>query len=300
MRKVIAVRSSPDWVELSMKLKQKGYLDPADYMPDPVPPGFPENIGATLELWNKTLSRDFFSVRADVAAIARETWQSSQPDAIVPIKEFRAWAATQKDQPVCIFPTDDDDFYAPHLFEGIQPSVRKTIVRFPSPLYAAELFHRPVDIHFPRLTLVLRRLHGLYPSKLAFLKPFAMSETESFGLKTIYCDFLCQTNNYALLGNLHDWHENMAEVGEHILASRALGRFKYKRNDVPDRIVCLTNKHPCSISRLSVILKDGFNGDMLRRGVEEFVRSFDAFAPPENMEWTRPHLLKFRDLFAAL
>lgn len=300
MKKVIAVRSSPDWVELSNRLKEKGFLDPADYMPDPVPPGFPANIGDTLALWNNTLSRDFFSVRADVAAIARETWQSAKPDAIVPIKGFRDWAAGLDDQSVCIFPTDDDDFYAPHLFEGLEPTRKKTIARFPSPLYAAELFHRPLDARFPRLRLLLRQIYGLYPRKLAFLKPFVIPRTQSFGMNTLYCDFLCQTNNYAALGNLRDWQDNLSDVGEHVVASRSLARFRYRRKDIHNHFICLTNKHPCSISRLNVILKDGLDGDVLRRGIEEFVRSFDTFTPPENMEWTRPHLLKLRDLFAAL
>lgn len=300
MKKIIAVRSSPDWAGLSAKLRAKGFLDPADYLPSPLPPGFPEKVGETLELWNNTFSRDFFSVRADVAALARATWEAAKPDAIVSINEFEDWSSRHDDVPVCIFPTDDDDFFAPHLFEGVSPLKKRTVARFPSPLYTDKLFHRPVDTRFPRLTLALRRQHGLYPKKLAFLKPLVTPKECEFGLPALQCDFLCQTNNYALLGNLHAWKDQMDSVGEHVLASEALGRFKYRRRDLSDRYICLTNKHPCSISRLSVLLKDDFNGDALRKGVEDYVRSLDDFAPPQNMEWSKPYQAKMRDLFASL
>ncbi|SDE06068.1 hypothetical protein SAMN04488071_1952 [Kordiimonas lacus] len=300
LKKIIIVRASPDWGGLSAKLQQQGRLAPSDYLPTPLPAGFPPNVPDILDLWNSSLAMDFFSVRAAVGAIAQKTWQKTGADYIMSVPDFIQWAATHPDEAVCLFPTDDDDFFAPHLFEGLAVADRPYIRRFPSPIYVDMLFNRPLDSRFPRLMPRLRRLYGRYPRKLALFAPLVRPGPDIDGLQTLACDYFCQTNNYALMGRGSDWGSKMHEVADHIDVSRVLDRFKYRWDDGPAKQIALTNKHPCSISRLMIMLREGFKGATLRRGLEEYVRSFDHLTLPADMAWMQTPLFQLRDLFANL
>lgn len=59
LKRLIVLRNTPDWAANSALWQSEKRLDPSQFMPDPLPPGFPVDTEQLILNWNSTFADDF-------------------------------------------------------------------------------------------------------------------------------------------------------------------------------------------------------------------------------------------------
>jgi hypothetical protein len=300
MKAYIVRRHRLDWASHAARFKETGGYDPAAFLPDPAPPGFPDQMRACIDLWNAELAVDFFACRAALAEVSRRSCMAVRGAELVERSALPEVVAAMRGDPrsVCLF-VDDDDWYAPHLVEALPWSLAYTdAVRWSDLLFNGRLLYRSVQRHFPRLAFKLRDLRSQDPLRYARL-PQPLLWGGQYGLPVKAIDWLFQTNSYALTGRFLRRGHDLAEVIDHVHAS---GYFKGRRlgiRSLPRQVLSATNKHPCSATHLAMAVSGEDPRRALRAWVEGFVADGRAQEVPGELAWLRPLVEETLALFEA-
>lgn len=223
-----------------------------------------DQVYRTATLWNDTFAVDFLTMRQRIKEISLNNFRSVQGATLQTVAAESGGGAA--DGVAYIF-VDDDDWLHPDLAEMLV-APRREAFRFgcPAIVWTSGAFGVPGQPVFHR------RVN----------------------------DGTCYTNNYAvipgLITNKVGWVDR---VCQHFDAERTLQESGAIRHH---ELCSIANKHPLSTMRLESLLKAGFSGEILRRGVEQFVErceQIDHFLDGD-VQWARPMMLEMRKLFGAL
>jgi hypothetical protein len=288
-RRIIVVRNAPDWAASARLWLNEKRLDPALFLPQPLPPGFPKNTISLIELWNRLFAVDFFSMRQSIRDLAFENFAVMAPDQLITQETFENSPSHFIKNSILFF-SDDDDFACPDLFDQVaRHFISGTrCVRWSSISVGKSLENRRVEQHFPRLRPWILFQAERRPRKLGFLRPLVASRAELPGVKNQLAVCPLHTNNYML--DLSDLSENEAlRFIDHLSASSHLWRSKLKVKSLEWKWLSFTNKHPASITAFNTILKDTKSDIEMREKMADYITAHRAIKFPEELSWMRPY-----------
>lgn len=300
LRRVIVVRNAPDWgASATLWVKEKR-LDPALFLPNPLPPSFPSNTADLIHLWNRLFDIDFFTLRQKIKEIAYQAFDKMNPDLLITQREFEANKAYFVENSAIYF-TDDDDFAHPDLFNRVVPLIEDSVdcVRWSSISIGKHIENRRVERHFPRLRPWLQYQAELRPNKLPFLVPIFQSRADLRGVKNQLSILPLHTNNYLMkLSSLSS--EKLEKFIDHVAASSNLWKSGLKVESLEYEWLSVTIKHPASISAFSNLVKGTNNDAEIRSRMSEYVLSHSAVSFPKVIDWIIPYHIQICDLYKAL
>lgn len=296
----IVPRRTPDWQRLAEDFRRDGRCDERDYIPEVLPPGFPHDLAARIDLWNRTFKVDFFSCRARIAEIARSSW-AAVGAAEQLHDRLSLQRATQEPPGVgrrFLF-VDDDDFFAPDLPARLEPRVdrRADIVRWAAPIFNGEWRVRLQPRAAPRTLVSLyqyarsRRVPEAIYRRLVELLP------QDPACPMVPAEKILFTNNYAVTERYLRLFNDLACVTDHVDASRLAMVSRLRIQSQPRLMLSVTNKHPCSAGLIGRAGGGQDAPDRLRRQVEDYVRRGRASPTPHALAWAKPFVDDTLDVF---
>jgi hypothetical protein len=289
VRRIIVVRNAPDWAASARLWLNEKRLDPALFLPQPLPHGFPKDTVALIELWNRLFAVDFFSMRQSIKDLAFENFAAMAPDQLITQETFEDSPGRFIKNSILFF-SDDDDFACRDLFDQVtRHFISGTrCVRWSSISVGKSLENRRVEKHFPRLRPWILFQAELRPRKFGFLGPLIASRAELPGVKNQLAVGPLHTNNYML--DLSDLSENEARrFIDHLSASSYLWQSKLKVKSLEWNWLSFTNKHPASITAFNTMLKDTNSDIEKRQKMADYIAAHRAIKFPEQLAWMRPY-----------
>ncbi|MBK1629756.1 hypothetical protein CKO31_03170 [Thiohalocapsa halophila] len=288
----IVRRQSPDWHELATTFSRDGTFDAGALLPSPLPIGFPANLLELVALWNATFCLDFFTVRARIADIAEENWQSLDGVAVYQQREIgniaQAMIAAGRGA-VCF--VDDDDWFAPRLatvLKGLSRS-KSHIVRWAAPLYDGKLYVRFAPRFFGKWAARSYEWASARNwARALYERVFrALARRPNFG-EFLPSDLVLMTNNYAVQARYVSEMQSIACLRDHVEAALLVQRTNLKLRSLPNEWLSLTNKHPCSAGVLGRADNSDDTEAWLKTHVRRFADAATAFRAPSELAWAEP------------
>ncbi|MBO6505021.1 MAG: hypothetical protein JJ850_16495 [Kordiimonadaceae bacterium] len=295
LKRLIVLRNTPDWAANSALWQSEKRLDPSQFMPDPLPPGFPVDTEQLILNWNSTFADDFFAVRQTIKEIALEQFKKSRPDEILTQREFEQDMEPWLTDTLIHF-SDDDDFAAENLFDATeQPLKTGGIARWPSPVLGNTLVNRRAEKHFLKLRFWLHRKVRLYPAKLAFLKPLITGGESIASIENEPCYIFFQTNNY-MLNPTGLSPERVVSFLDHLRANRSFRAEPIRLVTLSDQYLSICNKLPTSITMLRNIMNSVEKAEW-HSAIEREIRQMAGIEFPEELVWVSPVHRELVDYF---
>ena len=264
-RIIFAIRESPDWEALARDHRAGRPIDPARYAAPRGIPSFPADIRTLIARWNVFSRVDFFECRRQLKDIAAGLLRGVEHATIIPHSELSELG----DPPFLLFFCDDDDWFAPDLFNTLAGLDLEGIDAAVFPLVRFEL---------NSFTLT----PGGAPARLA------VGPCHPFVLRY-------HTNNYALTPRACA-RAPLTTLLEHRAASEAADRLGFVDRTF-DVVISATNKSPCSASLLAGVVADS---DTFRGYVGEYLVRLKRLAIPPGLAWMSPPLWQTIRLFESL
>jgi hypothetical protein len=287
-RYFIVPRRVPDWKGLSERLRRDGRVPEPEFIPEVLPPGFPPDLGARIDLWNRTFRLDFFTCRARLAEIAGESWDKVAGATLISGSADlqRAIQDQGKHGKRFLF-VDDDDWFNPDLVGLLEPEigVARPIVRWGAPVFHGGWQQRLQPRLAPRLlvkTYLYARSRPLLEAVYRRLVDWLPQEPD---FPLVPGDHVLYTNNYAVTERYLHFFNDLGCVADHSDASRLAMVSRLSIQSRPRLMLSATNKHPCSAGAIGRAVMNTSAGDALRRHVEEYVRRGRASVTPPAMAW---------------
>ncbi len=299
---IIVRRHSPDWSGLAARFAETRQYDGGEFLPDPLPPGFPGNMVELIALWNESFTLDFFRCRARLAEIALSSCHAVDGARTLDVGRLPevGRALSERTASVCLF-VDDDDWFSPRLAAELRDAdLTGHAVRWSAPIFRGALIPRRVHRRWPRCSVRGGRLvRKLLLSSMVRAARHLRGANGTDGLPVESIKFLFQTNNYGITPRLMRCHPRLDDVVDHVHASRLFDRrpFALRVVTLPGQVWSLTNKHPCSATRLALVSAQAEPQAAVRWGVERFVQQGRALRFPANYAWSRPLVARTLDLF---
>lgn len=309
MNCTIVARHAPDWGQLADIYRRTGRYDATKFLPNPTPPGFPNDLAGRIDLWNNTFSVDFFTCREELSKIARSSWDAVQNASIISSDQLRDTVGYDSNTVYCF--TDDDDWFAPHLLD-IEQIDDAHALRWPSPVFDGEIVFRPVSLSLPRVSSFFttmahitpgiggraaRRLYRhIFQAQIA-MKRLLLEESLQNGLTQRPCDFLFQTNNYCVTGKLLNSYLCLDRVVDHVHASMFFMSHPVLRIKAVELIWSMTNKHPCSATMLFNATNTSNPRLSMLGAVTEYVHATKMLQLTKRFEWSAPLIAQTQNLF---
>lgn len=237
----IVERQTVDWANTTVESAAASFAEVVHGEHDPQ--GVQHQLTATLiRLWNAAFGVSFFSCRLFLRQLAHENWSAvlgcdrifQQPQYPELSGDFFGVASGW------LLFTDDDDWYAPHVFRTLSGSADMA---------------RDVAI-WPRT-----RFDGTIESWPVSANPL-----------------LCYTNNYAVRAKAIPRGHAVSPLMQHFEADRRVKAGLWSNATVLDTL-SVTNKSPCSRNYLEKALATPSPQSAIRRSVEHYVESPSAVAP---------------------
>ncbi len=265
---VLLRRQSPDWAAMSADFRAGRPVDPARYVPSHPIPAFPEHVDRLIGEWNRRFRVDFFTFRAELAAMSAASTQNVRGAIRVSFEEMDGVAELARRQEFYLFPHDDDDFFSPALAEVVGDAPGSDAVV--TPLYfigrQASTFCRPGCIPDHMLAAARPHQHRFH------------------------------SNNYAIHSRRLQSVADVAAVKDHIDASRHAERHAFSETVLP-RVISATVKTPASASMLT----QTFQGWRRRRRVfKETQRTLRSLQLPPGFEWVSEPSARIAELLRAV
>jgi hypothetical protein len=251
---VFVRRQSPDWRALMRDHEAGAMVDPSRYRPPSDVPGFPGDTVGCIEVWNRTLSVNFFRCRHILKQISDQT-VSLVPNSICidddRLGELPELVGASR---FLLFFFDDDDWFAPHTFERLE---------------ALDLDQCDIAV-FP--------LPRLGDDIITFIRPAAGARI-IVGSR-VDCTFRFQTNNYGISNRLA-LSDHLPNLRDHMLASEYVAKLNI-RDPYYDVLISVTNKTPCSASSLDRLRDDP--GEY-RASIRRYVENLERLPLPRELAW---------------
>lgn len=299
MNRIIVVRNSPNWKKNADIWLKTGKLDTKYFLPNPLPPGFPEDTESLILRWNKLFQMDFFSVRNAIKEMAARQLQSTDADHIIQQHDFEKKPEKWIKDSVIFF-TDDDDFVRTDIFDIVTPYLRQQgCIRWPSPILSETLINRRVEKWLPVFRMKLQHFCSLYPRKLGWLRTLAASKKNLTNANNIHADFLFQTNNAAM--NLTGLSSNMAtRFVDHVHASNAILNNRLPLHTIDDTYLSFTNKLPSAITYFRSMVCEHKSDIAIKVAFSNYVQQFATIALPNSLNWAKVHQKSLVELFTKI
>jgi hypothetical protein len=250
-KNLLILRASPDWTTFDIE-RSRDFLRSLR---------LPEDLVIEFAaLWDRHFRIDYRGVRAQLKAIALETYNAVRQASLV---RHQDWDGSAPGNGRIAF-VDDDDWMAPGLFEAL-----------PAPV-AAEDGTRWGSLR-------LGRVFGPdgYAVPIIQRRPL---------------DRIVYTNNYAVTP-LALRRLGCAALFEHDAAQRSFDRPDFAHAASQQYLSCAV-KHPCCTMSVNYLMSQpSFRTDP-RREMTEFMAAIDAMRPDDMDEWLRKPFSQFRRVMA--
>lgn len=261
---VFVRRQSPDWATLSQEYRTGVRVEPWRYLPDHYIPGFPPNVDRAIDRWNGRFDVDYFTSRAILAEISKQSIASIPQARPFSFRERESILDLAGRERFVLFFHDDDDLFASDLPERLDELTDD------------------VDVHvFP-----LFRIHS---EVVTFVRE-GQSAGAVLGARRDF-DFRFQSNNYGLSSRILT-DETLVRMKDHVEASDYATAHRLSEKVYPFA-VSATIKTPCSASYLPRILEEPRE---FEREIRAFVKNLNEVPISEDYAW----LKRSSTLIAAL
>lgn len=296
---LVASRRSPPWRVLAEDYRRSGRYRTELFVPKPLPPGFPTDLLARIQLWNETFSLDFFTCRARLSDIAEASWRAVRGAEIVSNPDPRYLAERVRSAPdtlVCF--TDDDDWFAPALVEELAKLDAKDIcaLRWAAPLFNGHWQFRFMprfhERGFVRAYRRIRHIPVLVSAFQRLIRLIALPKNAQLAGNIFF------TNNYALGSGFLANYATFAPATDHCDATDLFLANRLPIQTFPSLPLSVTNKHPCSAGVLGHAIQSTAAKSALRSYVEQYVSNAQTATTPPGLNWAQPYLLGTVRLFS--
>lgn len=263
------MRQSPDWPSLSRDYKAGTPIDAGRYKPAKTIAGFPDNIEACIETWNRIFPVDFFACRAELRRISRTVVAAVDQSILVSEKEFTAHHIDILAESDFIAYLDDDDWFCPDTCQILSAVASPTddILVFPLVRF---------DTH---------------PS--TFVRAGKPARTV-IGTRCDF-DFRFQTNNYVLRSDRLSPLDILSSK-DHVEASQYADA-KQLSDSYYDAIISATNKTPCSAGKLPSLVE---HTAAYVDAMKQYLKQMSGLHVPEEISWCRTPLAETVQLFTSV
>lgn len=266
---VFVRRQSPNWTRLADDYEAGRAIDPSRYMPPPGLPGFPSDITACFEVWNKTFGVNFFRCRHILREISERSIRSVSNSIFIDATRLKDLPSIVSGNHFLLFFFDDDDWFAPDTF---------------SRLAAINIHQKDIAV-FPLVRFGERVLTFVRRNQSAGI---VVGERTDFGYRF-------HTNNYGIASSIA-LSEHVSHLQDHMLGSSYVDQF-----DIPDKyydiIISATNKTPCAASSMGRL---PLTSTAYRAAVDNFVGNLEVLQLPTDLAWMQGPLRETLRLFADL
>jgi hypothetical protein len=235
------VRKTTDW---SNEKTFRSQLDP--------------KFAPKVEAWNKVFSIPYHIFRHELVAIASQNHQRLE------CVKTALW--DEIPEGAIVLPTDDDDWFAPHIVEILRESLRNDGRNF---LWDQSVLEVPINF-----------LHGVNLAVRKFL-PLG-------GPK-----WLCATNNYAFTKTA-----SSEKLLSHMRASKAFSCGELELVKIPNRL-SLHNRSLASITSMG-LGRDNITSRELKRKARAYRWLYSTFNLPQDLHWASPYVKRMAELAEAL
>jgi hypothetical protein len=250
-KNLLILRASPDWTTFDIE-RSREFLK-ALRLPEDL-------IVEFAALWGRHFKVDYRSVRAQLKALALETYRAVRQATMV---RHQDWDGNAPPEGRICF-VDDDDWMAAELFENLPASV----VGEDGVLWGS---------------LRLGRVFGPdgYAVPIIQRRPL---------------DRVVYTNNYAVTSRAVS-RLGSAALFEHDAAQRSFDRPYFVHTASPRYLSCAV-KHPCCTMSVNFLMSlETFRADP-RQEITDFMAAVDAMRPDDMDEWLRKPFSQFRRVMA--
>ncbi len=250
----LILRASPDWMNFDVE-SSRGFLRSV---------GLPEDLIIEFSaLWNRRFKTDYCSVRAQLKALALETYSKVQHATFLRHEAWdeNAWDDTN-DPPGWVAFVDDDDWMSPGLFG-----------RLPETACGDE------GVRWGSLRL------GRVFTTHGYAEPIIQRRALN---RVVY------TNNYAVTSRALR-RLGHAALFEHTAAQHAFDRPDFALNTCDEYLSCAV-KHPCcTVSAAYLMSLEGFRLDPTQE-MSIFLNALSAVCLGGIEEWLRKPFTRFREV----
>jgi hypothetical protein len=250
-KNLLILRASPDWSTFDIE-RSREFLK-ALRLPEDL-------VIAFAALWDRHFKVDYRGVRAQLKALALETFNAVRQASFV---RHQDWDGNAPPDGRVAF-IDDDDWMAPGLFESLPtPAASEDGVRWGSVrlgrLFAPNSYGGPIIERRP-------------------------------------IDRIVYTNNYAVTARALR-RLGRAALFEHDAAQRSFDRPDFVLAASPQYLSCAV-KHPCCTLSVNYFMsQDGFRADP-RREMADFMAGLDTLPLDSLEDWLRQPFARFRQVMA--
>jgi hypothetical protein len=248
-RNLLILRASPDWLNFDMA-GTRDFLRPF---------ALPENLIIEFAaLWNSHFKIDYRTLRAQLKALALQTYSEVRQAALLRHEEWDG----EVQQAGWVAFVDDDDWMSPELFEALPP---------------------------PSADQDGARWGSLRVGRSFTANGYAEPVVQARAL-----DLVVYTNNYAVTGRALRRFGRSA-VFEHDAAQRAFDRSDFAVV-ASERYLSCAVKHPCCTMSIRHLMSlECFRADP-RRELRDFMQSIDAVCLGDLDHWLRKPFARFREM----
>jgi hypothetical protein len=261
-------RRSPDWQGLASYYEAGVPIDPSSYKPEVRVRGFPEDIVGCIRVWNDIFPVNFFRCRGVLKEISERTLRQVRNAVILTDDRIEDLPAITDGLHSLVFFFDDDDLFAPNMFELL-----------------SNLDFDQCDVAvFPLIRLAenigtfVRRGH---PARLI------VGEREDFRHRY-------HTNNYGISRIALTDHP--IKMKDHMWASTYADEQKLK-DKYFDILISATNKTPCSAQHIGRLPS---REQEYRAFIRRYVENLGRLEIPRELDWLREPMSATIRLFAEI
>jgi hypothetical protein len=251
---VFVRRQSPDWEALTRDHEAGIHIDPCRYIPDTEIPGFPNDIAACIQAWNNTFSMNFFRCRQTLKNISEHSVRQVRNSIFITQDKIGELPSLVAGARFLLFFFDDDDWFAPDIFERLAALDlgRCDIAVFPLIRLGDRIFTFVRDDESACVTVGPRR----------------------------HFDHRFQTNNYGISSQLAS-PGILHNLRDHVLGSCYADEQNF-RDKYFDVLISATNKTPCSANTIGALLTDP---RAYRAGIGHYVNNLQQLDLPPPVGW---------------
>jgi hypothetical protein len=251
---VFVRRQSPDWELLARDYEAGMTIDPSRYEPPPVVPGFPDDLVGCIRIWNNTFRVNFFRCRQVLKEISEHSVRQVRNSIFLTEERLADLPALVADARFLLFFFDDDDWFAPDMFERLSALDlgQRDIAVFPLVRFGEDV------LTFVRKEETARVIVGM---------------RMDFGYRF-------QTNNYGIPAGIA-LSEHLPNLKDHMLGSSYVDRINLSDRYF-DVLISATNKTPCAASSMGRLLEDP---PSYRTSVRQFVENLKSVYIPPDLRW---------------
>lgn len=265
---VFVRRRSPDWQGLANCYEAGLPIDPSSYKPEVRVRGFPEDIVKCIRVWNETFPVNFFRCRGVLKEISERSLRQVSNAVILTEERIDELPAITNGLHSLVFFFDDDDLFAPGMFELLSDTdfSRCDVAVFPL-IRLAEIIGTFVRAGHPARVVVGGR--------------------EDFRHRY-------HTNNYGIAGIAHTDH--LMNMKDHMQASTYADQYEF-HDRYFDILISATNKTPCSAQHLGRLPSRIHE---YRAFIRRYVDSLGRLKVPPELDWLSEPLSATIKLFAEI